>query len=295
MPCAECRTLQAPCPDTPPQPHTVPPCLPRSGCWAACCDSLGRVLLVDTASTLVLRMLKGYRDAQVAWLVCPEGGAGSGGGAGGGGASAWAARRLAAGSSSSLGGGSSSVGGSLSVRSSAADLAATHWQQDWDGWGEGEAVAGQPEPQPDQQLQQQQQQEQQQGSDPKGSPAPVAHAAAPSLEQQGPPVAGPSPPGAQQGGAAGGQRGVPPHTPLLVIYAPRRAVVELWEPHSLARLGSVACSTQLGLLLAQPVRRRHSGAGGGAGGHVAANRCMLLDASTLVLADLTDILLSSLV
>ena len=37
----------------------------RSGTLAACCDSLGRVTLVDTAGTLVLRMLKGYRDAQV--------------------------------------------------------------------------------------------------------------------------------------------------------------------------------------------------------------------------------------
>ncbi|GAB4818165.1 hypothetical protein N2152v2_005211 [Parachlorella kessleri] len=43
------------------------------GTLAACCDNLGRVLLVDTAATLVIRMLKGYRDAQVAWLLGPAG------------------------------------------------------------------------------------------------------------------------------------------------------------------------------------------------------------------------------
>jgi hypothetical protein len=37
--------------------------------WAACCDSLGRVLLIDVASCVVLKMLKGYREAQAAWFI----------------------------------------------------------------------------------------------------------------------------------------------------------------------------------------------------------------------------------
>jgi Rab3 GTPase-activating protein regulatory subunit N-terminus len=37
--------------------------------WAACCDSLGRVLLVDVCSCVVLKMLKGYREAQAAWFI----------------------------------------------------------------------------------------------------------------------------------------------------------------------------------------------------------------------------------
>lgn len=38
------------------------------GRWAACCDSLGRVLIVDIEQTILLRMFKGYRRAQVVWL-----------------------------------------------------------------------------------------------------------------------------------------------------------------------------------------------------------------------------------
>lgn len=37
--------------------------------WAACCDVLGRVLVVDVAKCMVLQMLKGYREAQAAWMV----------------------------------------------------------------------------------------------------------------------------------------------------------------------------------------------------------------------------------
>jgi hypothetical protein len=76
---------------------------------------------------------------------------------------------------------------------------------------------------------------------------------------------------------------------LLVIYAPRRAVVELWEPLSLTRLGSVPCASQLGMLLQQPVRRNAAAV---PAAHLAAapflpNRCLLLDATALTLTDLT--------
>ena len=37
--------------------------------WAACCDSLGRIMIVDVVSCVVLHLLKGYREAQVAWFV----------------------------------------------------------------------------------------------------------------------------------------------------------------------------------------------------------------------------------
>lgn len=252
------------------------------------------MLLVDATSTLILRMLKGYRDAQVAWLVSPAGGS-----IGSSGQGTWAARRLHGGSSSSLGG-SSSVAGSLSVRSSAADLAALQPQAEWEeGWGQedaserqstgsadaGEAAAAVGE----------EQQQQGAGQQPPLRPPPQqagAAAAGGSPERQQPPPALRSP--AQQGTAAEAPRpAVLPGSPLLVIYAPRRAVVELWEPHSLSRLGSVACSTQLGLLLAQPARRQHSSGGGAGCGRPAPNRCMLLDACTLTLTDLTDVLLSS--
>ncbi|UPR03097.1 Rab3 GTPase-activating protein non-catalytic subunit domain-containing protein [Chloropicon primus] len=36
----------------------------------ACCDALGRVLVLDAANFLVSRVFKGYRDAQTAWLWC---------------------------------------------------------------------------------------------------------------------------------------------------------------------------------------------------------------------------------
>jgi hypothetical protein len=39
------------------------------GTWASCCDSLGRILLVDTSSMVVVRVMKGYRDAQAVWMV----------------------------------------------------------------------------------------------------------------------------------------------------------------------------------------------------------------------------------
>ncbi|KAL4538175.1 hypothetical protein Ndes2526B_g05344 [Nannochloris sp. 'desiccata'] len=40
--------------------------------WATCCDSLGRVLLIDVASCIVLKMLKGYREAQAVWFIPSE-------------------------------------------------------------------------------------------------------------------------------------------------------------------------------------------------------------------------------
>ncbi|KAK9827282.1 hypothetical protein WJX81_008183 [Elliptochloris bilobata] len=41
------------------------------GPLAAAADALGRVMLLDAASSAVLRVLKGYRDAQLAWLLMP--------------------------------------------------------------------------------------------------------------------------------------------------------------------------------------------------------------------------------
>lgn len=46
-------------------------CSMCSSRWAACCDTLGRVLLVDVGACMVLRIFKGYRDAQAAWIVSP--------------------------------------------------------------------------------------------------------------------------------------------------------------------------------------------------------------------------------
>lgn len=43
------------------------------GTWASCCDSLGRILLVDTSSMVVVRVMKGYRDAQAVWMVGSSG------------------------------------------------------------------------------------------------------------------------------------------------------------------------------------------------------------------------------
>eukprot|EP00890_Picochlorum_soloecismus_P005090 jgi/Picsp_1/5582/NSC_02941-R1_rab3 gtpase-activating protein non-catalytic subunit len=40
-----------------------------SGKWAACCDSLGRILVLDLPSISIFLMLKGYRDAQIAWMT----------------------------------------------------------------------------------------------------------------------------------------------------------------------------------------------------------------------------------
>lgn len=186
-------------------------------------------------------MLKGYRDAQVAWLVCSGGGSEAGGGGSGGGGSsggAWAPRL---GSSSSLGEGS--VGGG-SLRSSAADLAGLqHQHQEEDEEEEASSdQGGAPEGQQQQQTQAQAQES--------GKPA------------------------------------VPPGGLLLVAYAPRRAAVELWEPHSLSRVGSMRCATQLGLLLQQPAQQRAAGVGGGSG-RPAPNKLLLLDASSCAVADLT--------
>ncbi|KAI3434710.1 hypothetical protein D9Q98_002771 [Chlorella vulgaris] len=229
--------------------------LAPTGRLAACCDTLGRVLLVDTGSTLLVRMLKGYRDAQVAWLVCskPEGAVnGSSGRRGGDGL------MPLGGSSSSLGSLGSSLAGGVD---SSADLASmSRTQANQGSESEGTSAASSPAKTPPQRKrrpyaspQQQQQQQQQQQA---------------------------APPAVQSRGRDG-------H--LLVIYAPRRAVVELWEPLSLTRLGSVPCTTQLGMLLQQPARRNAAPA---PAAHLAAapflpNRCLLLDATALTLTDLT--------
>ena len=44
----------------------------RRGSLAVTADTLGRVVLWDLAAVTALRMWKGYRDAQCAWLVLPE-------------------------------------------------------------------------------------------------------------------------------------------------------------------------------------------------------------------------------
>ncbi|GBG27482.1 Rab3 GTPase-activating protein non-catalytic subunit [Hondaea fermentalgiana] len=40
--------------------------------YAVTVDALGRVVLLDTCGLRLLRIWKGYRDAQTAWLTCPE-------------------------------------------------------------------------------------------------------------------------------------------------------------------------------------------------------------------------------
>lgn len=39
-----------------------------SGAWAASCDTLGRIVLMDLQSRNFFRMIKGYREAQIAWF-----------------------------------------------------------------------------------------------------------------------------------------------------------------------------------------------------------------------------------
>lgn len=36
--------------------------------WAACCDSLGRIMIIDILQGLALHMRKGYRDARCSWV-----------------------------------------------------------------------------------------------------------------------------------------------------------------------------------------------------------------------------------
>ena len=36
--------------------------------WAACCDTLGRVIIIDLRDQSIFKMLKGYRDCQLAWV-----------------------------------------------------------------------------------------------------------------------------------------------------------------------------------------------------------------------------------
>eukprot|EP00887_Chlorella_sp_A99_P003630 scaffold7.g3630.t1 len=169
--------------------------------WAACCDNLGRVLLVDAASTLVLRVLKGYRSAQAAWLVVP-----------GRRTSARTPAHSAAGSATSLGGGS-----------------------------EGGAASGEEGRQQQEQLRQQQQQEQEQ------------------LEQQ------------QEKLELAEEE---EERLFLVIYAPRRAALEVWQPGAGRRVGSLPCAAQHGLLVGQSLACE-------------AGSCWLLDLEALTLADLT--------
>ena len=51
---------------------TTPQCLCCRGSLAVTTDTLGRVILWDLAAVTALRMWKGYREAQCAWLMLPE-------------------------------------------------------------------------------------------------------------------------------------------------------------------------------------------------------------------------------
>jgi hypothetical protein len=155
--------------------------------WAACCDSLGRVLLIDVASCIVLKMLKGYREAQAAWIIPSS-------------------------SSPSL---------------ESTNLIKTENSQN--------------------------------------SPAAAAAAA------------------------------------LLVVYAPRRGVVELWKPHSGVRVGSISTSVpQKGVLLEQPAVPQSlvgikmssplssSGSSYQSWRSFHSNSCWMMDLESLDLVNLTD-------
>jgi hypothetical protein len=48
--------------------------LSATGHLAATCDSLGRVALLDAQNLLMVKLWKGYRDAQLAWLLSSGGG-----------------------------------------------------------------------------------------------------------------------------------------------------------------------------------------------------------------------------
>lgn len=237
-------------PPHPPPP--LPPLLPRSGRLAACCDSLGRILLVDTRQALIVRMLKGYREAQVAWLAC----SGSRGRLG---------RQRSLPPRGPRGGSATSLDSSSTLGGSTADLAALEQQQAQHAW---HARQGGAEAAGDAERQQHAQQQ----------ALPAGQAASQQREQEG-----------QQPGLQHGCR----H--LLVTYAPRRAALEVWEPQSVTRLASVQCSVAQGLLLQQPARRAAVGTGAAAAAaQHTCNRCMLLDAASLTLTDLTDLLTAAL-
>lgn len=44
-----------------------------TGQYAVTADSLGRVMIVDVRSMIIMKMLKGYREAQCSWLYVPKG------------------------------------------------------------------------------------------------------------------------------------------------------------------------------------------------------------------------------
>jgi hypothetical protein len=47
-------------------------CVDPSGRISAVVDNFGRVMVIDMSDGTIMRMWKGYRQAQVAWLYCPE-------------------------------------------------------------------------------------------------------------------------------------------------------------------------------------------------------------------------------
>ena len=92
------------------------------------------------------------------------------------------------------------------------------------------------------------------------------------------------------GGAVGEER-----ERYLVVYAPRRGVLELWQPRSGARAAALRCESKYGILLQQPALAAAAadGLGGAAaGGGALLNRCWMLDAERSELLDLTPQLAS---
>ena len=47
--------------------HTLVPCPTKP--LVCCCDSLGRILVLDASNFVITRVLKGYRDAEASWAV----------------------------------------------------------------------------------------------------------------------------------------------------------------------------------------------------------------------------------
>lgn len=307
-----------------------------SGTLAACCDNLGRVLLVDMLATVVLRMLKGYRGAQVAWLVGPAGllqqrgrqrpAAQGGIAAGGQPGMQPAGEPVTQGPAAAQQGqqqrpesgeeeGDEGAQSDAELRSWAVPWSMEDWEDKWsdsetdaspsrlpqqaalgnegnDGQAAsatapGTGVQTRQSSQGDaQQLADEENQEASSqsslsgisGSDGSSSSSRLdASAAQPAQRQQG----------QQQ-----------EQELYVVVYAPRRAAVELWQPHSGRRVAAIRYHSQRGVLLQQPVwRARQAGpavgqSAVGAGQLYEPNAVCMLDLESLQLVDLVPALLS---
>lgn len=181
--------------------------------WAACCDSLGRVLVVDAADGVLIRLFKGYRDAQTAWLVT-----------------------------------SSSISSSSAIEVEAImEIGGT---------------TSQPPKDNNDQLQ----------------PNEQSFDEAVLLEKE---ENKQQPSSYQKGGK------------YLVIYAPLRRVVEVWDPFQGHRIGALPAMPRHGLLLQQPavpVRGGGYRVDTGRKKEYAANTCWMLDIEALELVDLGEAL-----